>query len=361
MTSHDVMAAVRYAKVKLPTKPRLATWFSEVQLGDDRIQLRSSDFIFDLNNKFLIEIFYLVRPLLDGLHTTEEIAQAQCEKFRPTTVIFFLKMLMANGLLLESSDGADDVDNADLEQLKAWDGPARLFARFTPQPWQVKAVLHRAHIALLGSLSLVRDIEIRLKALGIRHVIGINLPSLVENEPEMLRAHLTRTLMNAKELDLMVACLPDHSFAAFEAINTACLETSMRWMHLAIRDSAVVIGPTFIPTQTACYVCYDGRVKSNIGDVDSYNAFQKLRNKTSDDESEITPLWPIVSGQVALEIARILSGFAPPATIGRFFEIGAGTFNIRRGEILKVPRCPSCGPTESSKYPWGADRQTSDK
>ena len=42
----------------------------------------------------------------------------------------------------------------------------------------------------------------------------------------------------------------------------------------------------------------------------------------------------------------------PPATIGRFYVLDAAS-PLRVGhDVLKVPRCPSCGRGAPSRQPW---------
>ena len=49
---------------------------------------------------------------------------------------------------------------------------------------------------------------------------------------------------------------------------------------------------------------------------------------------------------------RIVTGFAPPATIGRFYELDAASPMRIGHDVLKVPRCPACGSARPAREPW---------
>jgi chromosome segregation protein len=59
-----------------------------------------------------------------------------------------------------------------------------------------------------------------------------------------------------------------------------------------------------------------------------------------------------LAAEAALEAARILTGFGPPATVGRFFELDARTPERAGHDVLKVPRCPSCGRGRPPREAW---------
>ena len=93
---------VDYLNVSLPRRPRLAPWAFLVNLGDDRLQFRGAEFNFTLHNITFVEAFYEIQPLLNGNHSPEEISSSSQKKFLPTTILFLLKILRANGLLQEA-------------------------------------------------------------------------------------------------------------------------------------------------------------------------------------------------------------------------------------------------------------------
>ena len=54
------------------------------------------------------------------------------------------------------------------------------------------------------------------------------------------------------------------------------------------------------------------------------------------DEGRLAPLWSCLAGQVAVEVMRLLIGFIPPTTIGRFYEFDAVS------PVATAARCTAC-------------------
>src|SRR3954467_10212216 len=92
------LSAARYAGLRLPSRPVLAPWLLAVELGDDRLQLRSAESSNTLTHPLLVEVFRRIEPLLDGRHTVDEIVSSVESDVLPTTVVFLLQLLEGNGL-----------------------------------------------------------------------------------------------------------------------------------------------------------------------------------------------------------------------------------------------------------------------
>jgi hypothetical protein len=51
-------------------------------------------------------------------------------------------------------------------------------------------------------------------------------------------------------------------------------------------------------------------------------------------------------------VARIISGFAPPKTIGQLYEFEATTPLVEGHDVLRLPRCPACSLNQPKREPW---------
>src|SRR5687768_4431475 len=91
------VSAARFAALSLPERPRLAPWINAIDLGDDRLQLRTAESAYTLTHPLLIRVFRAIQPLLDGRHTADEIVSALEPECLPTTAIFLLKLLSGKG------------------------------------------------------------------------------------------------------------------------------------------------------------------------------------------------------------------------------------------------------------------------
>ena len=345
--TEETSATVDYITVPLPQKPRLAPWITLVDLGDDRLQLRGAEYSFTLQHPLFIEIFQVVHPLLDGQRTVEEIVSSRDPKYLPTTITFLLKMLRANGALQEGVVSPPPPLTS--EFLKKHESQVQFLSHFVLDPVGTLAQLHQVRVALIGSDSIRKRIQQSLLSMGFSSPTEIEEPSKkVEFDPSLLQKEVIGQL---KEVDFLIACQDTTDFQFFEAINRACLETQTRWMHVSISGTRGILGPTIIPRQTACYTCYDKRLASNILELQDHLAYQK-QTELSKSEGFLSPLWSTLAEQVSLEMARIISGFAPSQTFGRLYEFDATSPMVENHDVLRLPRCPSCNLREPKRETW---------
>jgi len=348
--AEDISALVDYETIPLPRKPRLAPWVTLVDLGDNRMQLRGAEFSFTLHHPLFIETFQSVHPLLDGQRTVEEIVASRDPKYLPTTITFLLKMLRANGILQEGVISPPPPLTP--EYLKENESQIQFFSHFVLDPVGTLALLHQARVALIGSDSIKNRVLQGLLGMGFGSLIEIEgLSKKTAYDPSQLHKEVIGQL---KEVDFLIACQDTTDYRFFQTLNAVCLETQTRWIHVSISGTKGLMGPTFIPHQSACYVCYDKRVASNATELQSYLAYQKQNNsnRPSENEGSLSPLWSTLAEQVTLEVARIISGFAPPKTIGRLYEFEATTPLVGEHDVLRLPRCPACNLKEPKREIW---------
>jgi bacteriocin biosynthesis cyclodehydratase domain-containing protein len=108
------------------------------------------------------------------------------------------------------------------------------------------------------------------------------------------------------------------------------------------------VGPLTYPFETACLRCYQLRVDSNHRNPGVKRA---LRRELSEDPSLaasigfLPPMAAVVAHITALEAAKALGRFAPATCAGHSIEVNLVSFRSTVRRVLKVPRCPDCGPT----------------
>jgi bacteriocin biosynthesis cyclodehydratase domain-containing protein len=343
----DSSTGVDYATVPLPEKPRLAPWVTLVDLGDNRMQLRGAEFSFTLLHPLFIETFHSVHPLLDGQRTVDEIVSSRDPKYLPSTITFLLKMLRANGVLQEGVVAPPPALTPEI--LKKHESQIQFFSHSVLDPVGTLAQLHQARVALIGSDSITKRIQPGLQSMGFGSLIEIEgLSKKTTYDPSQLQKEVISQL---NEVDFLIACRDTTDYQFFETVNAACLETQTRWMHVSISGTKGIMGPTVVPYQSACYLCYDKRMASNVSELQGYLGFQKQTSPPK-NEGFLSPLWSTLADQVTLEVARIISGFAPPKTIGRLYEFEATTPLVEDHDVLRVPRCSACNLKEPKREAW---------
>jgi bacteriocin biosynthesis cyclodehydratase domain-containing protein len=333
------LAAARFAAMQLPERPRLAPWLVAVDLGDARLQLRSAESAHTLSHPLLTQVFRTIEKSLDGRHTVAEIAASAGADVLPTTVVFLLKLLQGRGLL---QPGFDEITLDEGEQ-KRWRRQLTFLSQFVPDAANAQSMLAKARVGVIGSDELRRAIAGAIGATGV----GVSEPS----EPSSWYAAASG---KPPDLDLMVACQEDLAFTYFDGINRACLASGTRWLRVTATGTSAQLGPTVVPNQTACYTCFDLRLRANQPDLEGYLAYQ-AHNSTPGgrvDPGSTAPLLSLIAGQVALEVMRLLIGFAPPVTVGRFYEFSVGSPVAISHDVLRGPRCASCGRERTLAEAW---------
>jgi bacteriocin biosynthesis cyclodehydratase domain-containing protein len=319
--------------VRLPEQPRLAPWLTRVDLGDDRVQLRAVDFALTISDPLLANAFRHVEPMLDGRHALEEIVSAGEPLYLRGTVEIVLKMLRQRGALQEGKAAPE----LGADTRRRFEMALRLFAHHTNDADAVLVKLQQAKVIVHGDPELCPEIGRALDSMGVGHVA---VSSSGQAPPE------------AAPSELLVVATRSPSTAFFHQVNRACLESGARWLRVAYEGPYGILGPTIVPGQTACFDCYTRRRATHdvLEGLDAYR--DKVAARGEPLEGEVSPLRSVLVGQTALEVARLISGFAPPATFGRFYTFEVATPKVAGHDVLRVPRCPSCGLRQASRDPW---------
>lgn len=336
-----ILSAARYAGLQLPNRPRLAPWLLVVDLGDARLQLRSAESSHTLAHPLLIKAFRRIETLLDGRHTVNDIVSAVDAGVLPTTVVFLLKLLQGRGLL---QPGVGETALDEKEETR-WRRQLRFLSHFVPDASSAQSRLAKAHVGLAGSPGDLREqISAALASIGTSRVTELSHPS----------TWVTQTHSEASSFDLIVACEESPAFDFFDAVNRACLANGTRWLRVSISGTLAQLGPTVVPYQTACYMCLDFRQRTHQSDLDGYLGYRAQIGKVDDryDEGSLVPLWSALANQVAVEVMRLLIGFTPPVTIGRIYEFNAVSPVAISHDVLRVPRCESCGRRRTFAEAW---------
>jgi bacteriocin biosynthesis cyclodehydratase domain-containing protein len=336
------VALAEYAALRLPDRPRLVPWLVAIELGDARLQLRSAESAHTLTNPLLIDTFTTIRSALDGRHTVDEIVALAGDDVLPTTIFFLLKLLHGQGLL-QTGLGTGALD----EHAQArWRGQLRFLDHFVTDASNAHAMLANSRVGLVGSAGLRDALSSSLRDIGIDR--------LSELDAQRMREAESRWIDSLGDLDLVVACESSSSFGLFEAINRACLVSRTRWLCVSVSGTSARLGPTIVPHQSACHTCLEIRLSTHQGDAEAYAAFRRKIDAPgcAVDEGSLAPFHSAIAAQAALEVMRLLTGFSPPVTVGRFYEFTARSPATDSHDVFRLPRCPSCSRRRTLSQAW---------
>ena len=128
-------------------------------------------------------------------------------------------------------------------------------------------------------------------------------------------------------------------------LNRACLRHRIPWVHAAFDGPFVLVGPSFLPGESACYECLETRVFLNLREAASYQRYKaalaeaRVRLGTP---PLVGPLGRLMTGHLALEVGNLaLTGATH--TVGKMLALHVPTMEIAFAEVLRVPGCAGCG------------------
>lgn len=333
--------AARIAQLILPRRLRIPCWISLHELGDDRLQLASPSLSYTLSHPLFVDCFRAMLPLLHGAADTQELVEAAAVVAEPSTSLFLLKVLFANGIVYAADVIGQSAAAQDPNKL----AHADFFANFTSEPALALAHAAAATIWLAMPAHLAPAMQDGLADFGFAHaeLIDTSASDFLDRLDEQFdREHAQTSL-------LLVAALDAPSRRFFTHINQLCLRHGTRWLHIEIHGPKVTLGPCIVPYQSACYTCYRYRSASHLPYRVNPDEDTEFSQAHLGQHAGHGPLWRLALAHAALECARLITGFASPTTIGRCNELKAHQTSIGSFEVFKLPRCPSCGQPFASR------------
>ncbi len=339
-----------HLKISLPRNPRLAPWVRELELGDNRLQLRGADHTFTLQHPLFIDIFRFLQPLLTGRHTQQALLKKSRGKYLPDTVLFVLRLLRANGMLQEGApQSAKSISKKERTQLEP---QIQFLSHFTTDPDQVLLQLQNANLQIIGSPQLTNKIVASLKSAGFKKIKPTRLGSKIKlSQSGKIEKAITT---NKNPIDLLIACQESQAIPFFSIINALAQEKKFRWLPISVSGTTGMMGPTIIPSQTACYTCLHSRIAANVPNLESHLNYHLVLASDSAPENEgvMPPLLSLLADQATLESIRLITGLTPPQTIQRLFEFKISSPIPLSHQVFRVPRCQDCHPPAPRPAIW---------
>ncbi len=314
----------------LPLHPKLKRGFAVVPIADGIVLLRSADRSLVLRGEAATEVVPRLCPLLDGNRTVAEIAAAFEDVAAPV-------IEQAVGVFAER-DLLEEVNEAALEpdlELGAF------FAVLNNNSIDAEA-MRKGHVLIIGGQN---EGKLTLGRLYREALSRTGVGSLTEAPAE---ADLPWGNLVGANCDL-VMFLPDRPLLpAREAVHKACLEAGVKLSTAGFLNSTtLVVGPTVVPGETACWTCHELRVKGVQNHYPEFEAFQQFLQSHPEVDpvgSRLPALAQALAGLAAFETIRILTNVMPPVTYGAMVTLNCMDMAVEMHDVLKLPRCPVCGP-----------------
>lgn len=126
--------------------------------------------------------------------------------------------------------------------------------------------------------------------------------------------------------------------------NLLARAVGLHWIHVAIDGPMILVGPTFLGKQGACFDCLELRVLMNMRDTESYLKYKKqLALNPSMIESGLGShlLSHLATAHALVEIYNQFTSGAN-FTLNRFLGIFAPNMEISYQDVLQLSGCRGC-------------------
>lgn len=133
--------------------------------------------------------------------------------------------------------------------------------------------------------------------------------------------------------------------AWYTVLNRASQRHGFRWIHGGLDGPFVLIGPTFIPNESACYECLETRVFLNLREGASYQRYKAALASAEVRHGApplLGPLDGLLTSYLAIETLNLLAT-GTTFTVGRLLAIHLPTLEHSMPDVLRVPGCKGCG------------------
>jgi ribosomal protein S12 methylthiotransferase accessory factor len=304
-------------------RPALAPWYRLVQ-EPGRLLLEHGGSVVTLEGRAAGLLLPALVPLLDGTRTVDELVAELGPAIEPS-IERALELLDAHGLLLDGPLEAGDVDAGAVEAARF----ATAGAAGAPSPAEALARLTSARIGVCGAAPAADDIARLLESCEVRR--------LALADPH-------------SELDLLVVAPARDEPELLPAANELGLTDRRPWLQVLPYDGRIaVVGPLFLPGETACQECYRMRRAAASDYEYDYAVLDGHAVRAASPDA----LTALTAGLAALLAIRWLAS-GDPTVPGHLYSVSTRpVFELACHHVLRVPRCSACGTAQDAlPSPW---------
>jgi adenylyltransferase/sulfurtransferase len=348
------------------------------QSGDEVLLFDSERRKVKLKGGSFREFVHSVVPLLDGTRTMSEIQAEVAGLFAPEDLAKFLRLLADYHLIQDA-----EPDTAPNEVRSVLEPQLNYFHELGLRPQEVQQQLGASVVAVWGLGGPGASAALALAASGVGglrcvdalpishtdpHLIPTFAPAEVgRNRAEVVRAKIVERFPRVEALavpdpvandadalriiegaDLVVCCADPGMATHSYILNRACLKARITWTSCSVSGFEGIVGPTVVPSETACYLCYKMRaVACAANPEDELAHLRRLdRRKRDDSDRRENHAFGVgaVGNLIGLEAVKCLTGIAEPSALGRIIVLDFMTLACRTHAVLRMPWCPACSP-----------------
>jgi molybdopterin-synthase adenylyltransferase len=369
------MSTPKFSRPRVPTHYYI--WFEPPdEAGDEILRFASTRRRIKLKGTAFREFQQRVIPLLDGGHTLADIQAQVADVFTSADIEAGLQLLADNNLLRDAAglDLSDEARSRLTPQLN-------FFHEMEMNAEDIQARLKRARVTILGLGGAGAGTAQALAAAGVGQLRCLDAEKVAPADsylssvfslsevgdfrtdvlarrisatnPEVAVSTQTRLPENDDQVlqlingsDFVLNCLDAGQSSLVYKLNRACLKANLRWSSCSVEGPEVVIGPTVVPFETACYLCYKMRSVACAGNPEEEFAFETfLDRRKRDDSAQRESLVfgiGVAANLLSLEAVKALSGVLTLSARGSLVVLDLLTLESTKHVVLRKPWCPAC-------------------
>lgn len=350
-------------------KPRIKEHFDVIPESGGFYQIRNSEFVSVLKGATVREVFSGLLPLLDGTHTMSEII-AQLDKVADAEVVRAVIERLRESKIIEDAAEVDRYDFSP-EELDCYRHQLVFFdvSLDTGTAFDYQTSLKKSRVSIIGGGDLAASLAQQAVRIGIGRVFAANLDSDSSLERENPSVNFTAAAVAFRDWKqteaairedrpgILVLALDQPEPQVIESVNALAIDLNIVLLHCQTNGTEGIVGPFFVPGQTACLLCHHLRVTRNLDFYREYRSWEKWAEASGNSRgisARLAPFTDTIAGLAAIELLKHASGFYEAETYGKFLTVGALTLEVISHQVLRLPRCPACGNArgKNTYSPW---------
>jgi len=150
--------------------------------------------------------------------------------------------------------------------------------------------------------------------------------------------------LNGKELsnaDILISTSDEFDLDVNNCLNEIAFKNNKKLLTARIIENNLAeIGPLFIPGKTACFKCYETRIRSNLENAENYFKIKLFLGNT-EKLFNLTALRKNISSLINLEISRIAYG-QEPRIFDKIITLNLENNSMKEETLFRIPNCSVC-------------------
>ncbi len=153
---------------------------------------------------------------------------------------------------------------------------------------------------------------------------------------------------NLTDNDLFICATTGGDRTLAEQVNRAALNASKPALYYHVHGIQIVLGPLVLPHRTSCFECFRVRRESALA------PWERVLLRTSSDQGALGVCLGL--DWLIIDALKHVLHLGEPVTRGRVLTIDYLSGIPEVHTVLRVPRCPVCGPPRQPSVQLWADR-----